>query len=625
MLEAKQRALKREKLRYAEYYDMQIIMDKLYAASKRGENFYSLMPLIASKENILLAYRNIKRNDGSKTPGTDGTTIMDIAAQNRNKFVHDIQVSLAQYRPKPVKRVEIPKESGKVRPLGIPVMQDRIIQQCILQILDPICEAKFNEHSYGFRPNRSVEHAVADYVRKGNLQDLHYVVDVDISGFFDNVNHAKLVKQMWTMGIRDKKLICVVKAMLKAPIVLPNGKTEVPEKGTPQGGILSPLLSNIVLNELDWWISSQWETMPTEREYIIRQNYNGSLNKAHVYRALRRTKLKEVHIVRYADDFRIFCRNREHAEKIYCATTDWLKTRLQLQVNTEKSKIVNLKKAYSTFLGFRFRAVKKSGKYVINSHMSEKALDSTAMKLKNQIKRIQKSPTTATGQEVWKFNEMAIGIHNYYGIATHINHDCAAIGRKIDTLLKNRLGKRVKKHGYLDPLGYINKQYGKSKQLRYVKKQPLVPVGYIRTRHPTCKKFQINQYTPEGREHIHRNLKINTAVVKYLVNRTSYGQSNTMEYEDNRISKYFGQYGLCAISGLELSFSNWHCHHIVPKKLGGGDNYQNLILILDDLHHLIHAQTDATITRYMEITQPNADMLKKINELRAKVELQAIK
>ena len=119
-------------------------------------------------------------------------------------------------------------------------------------MLEPICEAKFFERSNGFRPNRSAENAIAQAERMMQNLNLHYVVDVDIKSFFDNVNHGKLLKQMWAMGIRDKKLLCIISAMLKAEVA----GIGFPEKGTPQGGIISPLLSNIVLNELDWWVAS---------------------------------------------------------------------------------------------------------------------------------------------------------------------------------------------------------------------------------------------------------------------------------------------------------------------------------------------------------------------------------
>lgn len=215
---------KQSKIRYTEYYDLQSTFDRLYADSLKGKTFHNLIGLMASEENIKLAYRTIKGNKGSGTPGVDKRTIKHLASMEEEKFVRLIQKQFSWYNPRPVRRVEIPKPNGKTRPLGIPTIVDRIVQQCILQVLEPICEAKFHERSNGFRPNRSTEHAIAQCCRLMQIQHLHYAVDLDIHGFFDNVHHGKLIRQMWELGIRDKKLLCIIKQMLKAPIVLPDGK-----------------------------------------------------------------------------------------------------------------------------------------------------------------------------------------------------------------------------------------------------------------------------------------------------------------------------------------------------------------------------------------------------------------
>ena len=291
---------KHKKLRHLEYYDLQDCFDNLYAKSKQGEVFTNLMEIISGDDNIRLAYRNIKRNSGSYTGGTDKLNIKDIEKLPAEKIVEIIQRKFRCYKPKPVKRVEIPKPNGKMRPLGIPTIIDRLVQQCILQVLEPICEAKFHERSNGFRLNRSAENALAQCYRMIQMQNLHFVVDVDIKGFFDNVNHSKLIRQLWALGIRDKQLICIIKQMLKAPIKMPDGSMVYPTKGTPQGGILSPLLANVVLNELDWWVSSQWENMPTHKEFKIPINNNGTLNRGYAYNIFKnKTSLKEMYISRY--------------------------------------------------------------------------------------------------------------------------------------------------------------------------------------------------------------------------------------------------------------------------------------------------------------------------------------
>jgi group II intron reverse transcriptase/maturase len=232
---------KKQKLRNNEYYCIQKIQDKLYKYSQKGYDFKNLMEHITSRKNILLAYRNIKRNTGSKTRGTNNTTIEDLEEWTTQELVEYVRSRLEYYQPQPVRRVYIPKPDGRKRPLGIPTMEDRLIQQCIKQVLEPICEAKFYNHSYGFRPNRSTKNAIARISSLINISKLHYSVDIDIAGFFDNVDHSKLKKQIWSMGIKDKKLISILGELLKAEI---EGEG-IPNKGTPQGERNSPRWNHI--------------------------------------------------------------------------------------------------------------------------------------------------------------------------------------------------------------------------------------------------------------------------------------------------------------------------------------------------------------------------------------------
>ena len=188
-------------LRHAEYYGMQPSFDELYRRSMDGDTFTDLMDMILSRDNILLAYRNIKANGGSYTAGTDNKNISDIGCLPPETVVEKVRFivtgSQHGYRPKPVRRKDIPKPNGKTRPLGIPCIWDRLIQQCIKQVLEPICEAKFSDNSYGFRPNRSVEHAMQRTYTMLQRMNLHYVIEFDIKGFFDNVNHS--MTELYTM------------------------------------------------------------------------------------------------------------------------------------------------------------------------------------------------------------------------------------------------------------------------------------------------------------------------------------------------------------------------------------------------------------------------------------------
>lgn len=604
---------KRSKIRYTEYYDLQATFDGLYADSAKGKIFQNLMVVISSENNIKLAYRTIKGNKGSHTPGVDRRTIKNLASLSEEKFVRLIQKQFSWYNPRPVRRVEIPKPNGKTRPLGIPTIVDRIVQQCILQVLEPICEAQFSEHSNGFRPNRSTETAIAECCRLMQVQHLHYAVDVDIQGFFDNVNHSKLIKQMWNMGIRDKKLLCIIKQMLKAPVVLPNGKKIYPTRGTPQGGILSPLLSNIVLNELDWWVSSQWENMPTHYEYKTRTNASGTTIKSHIYRALRGSNLKEMYIVRYADDFKIFCRNRQDALRAFEAVRRWLKDRLGLDISPEKSKVINMKQRYSEFLGFKLKVVPKGSKYIVCSHMRDKAASSTKDKIAAAITEIQRAGSEKVQYAaIQKYNSVVYGLHNYYRVATKISEDFSKIAWGLKKKMANRLP-GLTKSGKLQN-GYIRERYGKSRQLRFLSGHPLIPVGYVQTKDAQHKKKTVNRYTPEGRAAIHKNLGFDTSTMIWMMRNPVLGRS--IEYADNRISLFAAQYGRCAVTGKELLPHDVHCHHKLPLKSGGMDNYSNLVLVTEEAHILIHATLDETVKMYLNALQLNQKQMKKLNQLR---------
>ncbi len=586
--------------RHAEYYGMQRTFDELYAKSKAGETFTGLMELVLSPDNIMLAYRNIKTNTGSYTAGTDKQNIGDIGrlplAEVIGKVKKIVTGSEHGYRPKPVRRKEIPKPNGKTRPLGIPCIWDRLVQQCIKQILEPICEAKFSNNSYGFRPNRSVEHAISRTYSLLQRAHLHYVLEIDIKGFFDNVNHSKLIKQLWTLGIQDKQLLFVIKRILKAPIRMPDGSTVYPTKGTPQGGIISPLLANVVLNELDHWIDSQWVEHPLANRYGTRRIIRTSevFDKSKGYQKMRKSNLKEMFIVRYADDFRIFCRKR-----------------------------------YSEFLGFKIMVYRKGEKYVVKSHICDKKLQLEESKLVEQAKRIAKPAQGRTQpDEIGLFDEMVLGIQNYYRIATCISLDCRKIHRRVMTVLTNRLNTEtgcqlVREGGAMTDSE--KERYGASQMVRYVSgiNRPIYPIAFIKYKTAIGISAAVCCFSPAGRKKIHDNLEMDTTLFAYL--REHLPEGHSMEYADCRLSLLAAQKGKCAVSGeWFLQPDSIVCHMKVPKEQGGQERYSNLVLLHRRYLPLLTDQDTAALKSICKQLAVTRKQLTKINSLRNSAKLAAI-
>ena len=601
LIKAKQRQLKKKELRYNEYYQMQAIFDNLYQQSKEGSKFKNLFDIIMKRENLLLAYRTIKRNKGSKTSGTNGHTIKKIGNMEVEEYIQYLQDRLQNYQPMPVRRVEIPKPNGKMRPLGIPCIEDRLIQQAIKQVLEPICEAKFFKHSYGFRPNRSTEHALAYAVRKINIDKCYHVVDIDIKGFFDNVNHAKLLKQLYTIGIQDKKVLSIISRMLKTEIK----DVGIAEKGVPQGGILSPLLANIVLNELDQWIASQWQNFPTINDF------KGS--SSHKFRHLRnKSKLKEIYLVRYADDFKIFCKKKEDAVKIYHAVKQWLKERLSLEISEEKSKITDVRKNPSEFLGFKMKAYKKNKKWIVQTNITDKAIDKAVNTIKNQLDVVKKKNTM---QEVRNYNSVIAGLHNYYKSATNISQNFYEIGFRLSISLKQKLKNVITKTGY-QSAEYQKKYKGYKGKKYHVREITLYPITYVSTSPPRLFKQEITNYSQEGRETLHKNLQgIDFEILQYFYNHPL----GSVELNDNRISLYVAQKGKDAVNGKPLTESA-QVHHILPKSKGGKDNYSNLAIISEDTHRMIHAVNPDTEFYFINMNKTKRKkIMEKLNMYRYKV------
>ena len=328
-----------------------------------------LLEKILDDKNLYNAYKQVYKNKGAS--GVDGVTVEELGVylfQHKEEIKE--QIRNLKYKPSPVRRVEIPKENGKKRKLGIPTAVDRVIQQAIVQVITPLFEPQFSETSYGFRPNRSCEMAIIKALEYFN-DGYDWIVDIDLQAFFDNVNQDKLIGII-RRTIKDGRVVSLIRKYLVSGVMI-NGVVQPTKVGTPQGGNLSPLLSNIVLNELD-----------------------------------KELEKRGLRFVRYADDCLIMVKSEKAANHVMESVTRYIENKLGLIVNAEKSKVARPRDI--KYLGFGFYT--KKGKWRPKPHLK------SVQKFKSKLKDItSRSNAMSISDKITKVNQVIRGWINYFRIA----------------------------------------------------------------------------------------------------------------------------------------------------------------------------------------------------------------
>lgn len=438
----------------------------LWAEKDKHHRCFDLYHLLYDKDWLRLAHDRVSQNAGSVTAGCDGITMKDFDENlegNLEELTKDLKAET--FEPYPVRRVYIPKSNGKVRPLGIPSIKDRIVQEALRMILEPIYEADFSQYSFGFRPNRCTMDAVKCITWSAQERKKYFwVIEGDISSYFDSINHKKLLKLLGRR-IKDGKLLHIIWKFLRAGVM--EGKLfKDTKQGTPQGGIISPLLANVFLHELDKYME-KYTALSTKEKTKRRQQ--GKANYVHI---------------RYADDFVVLANGtKEEAEVLREELTKFLKETLKLDLSKEKTKVTHLNDGFN-FLGFNI--VRRMG----NAGISTKVLIPNKS-VENVTQKVTKATDKTSHQDsanakILGLNQIIGGWYRYYQHTSEAGRTFGRIRHQSFWKLAHWLGRKyqltmpkvLKTFKHKGSLGTKHRQLIKPLPTLHYKKRFLKPNPY---------------------------------------------------------------------------------------------------------------------------------------------------
>ncbi len=381
-----------------------------WAVADPGRRFDDLFNFVCDPATLIAAYVRVAGNKGARTAGVDGLTVADVAEQiGVPGFLDEIRASLKNgtFRPLPVRERTIPKPggSGKVRRLGIPTVADRVVQAALKLVLEPIFEADFVPVSYGFRPMRRAQDAIAEIQYYGT-RGYEWVLDADIEACFDSIDHTALMGRV-RARVKDKRVLALVKAFLKAGILTELGDHQETHAGTPQGGILSPLLANIALSVLDEHLHAPWTP-------------GGSMSTQRRRAGLRAKGLPTWRIVRYADDFVVMVHGTEHDTLTLAEEIAGVLAPMGLRFSAAKTQVVHISDGFD-FLGFRIQRRRKRGtnKSYVYTFIGQRPIRSVKAKIRALTHRKSQQDLTVV---LTRLNQVMHGWANYFkhGVAKNV-------------------------------------------------------------------------------------------------------------------------------------------------------------------------------------------------------------
>ena len=605
-------------VRFSNETELRQFQDFLYQKSQNGAAFTGLLEAMVSDTTIVTAVHNIKSNKGSKTAGVDGKKMDNYLQMPREEFTALVKSKFQRYKPKPARREYIPKGNGKMRPLGIPTVLDRIIQECVRIIIEPICEARFYPHSYGFRPYRAQKHAIRDIINVINAgcrspDQAVWAVEGDIKGCFDNIDHRILMRKLWRIGIHDKRVLKIISQMLEAGYIERDLYYET-QLGSPQGGILSPLLSNVYLNDFDWYVG---------RMYM--EPHRQCKHKCNDTRRLKWAGITPKYNYRFADDWVILTSTENEALRLKKELTKYFMARMRLELSQEKTYVTDLRTDGIHFLGFMVKAERKhktpdpktwTDRLFGKPYPDPERLTKKIHGIQEEVRNITKMQgLEAQAAQIQKVNSMIMGLAQYiqtsicskayHAIDRRIDLTALAVWKKLYPRTYNKMQVPMKQLCNLPQrhAGYDSKTFAIRVEGKWF------GITYAFITHSNYEKIPFDQkmtpYTEDGRKRYqayrkrHKPLPLDRPSVNTpedirlaLAGKGKHRKYN-FEYFMNREYAYNRDKGKCKCCGTALTEQvPRHCHHVSNMlHIDEINKVKNLAWLCEPCHRMVHNGT----------------------------------